>query len=198
MRKLALFASVCAVLLFANFAHSQQIDVAGGAGEVYSSKNYNASLAYLPPAETGGIYPSFTIDRIKENHFGYSAEFVTVYKKQLYNGYQEYRPFLYDVNGLFTHHVAKRANLDLTAGAGGETVLFYAPGTCQYSTGCITHLNSNHFLVHAGAGFRYTVWRRVFVRPEANYYYILHNTQDFHSSNVIRLGASVGYTFGGK
>ena len=49
-----------------------------------------------------------------------------------------------------------------------------------------------------GAGFRYYVWHRlagVFVRPEAHYYHV-QNNQGFNSSNVFRLGASIGYTFG--
>jgi hypothetical protein len=47
--------------------------------------------------------------------------------------------------------------------------------------------------VHAGFGIRYSLWRNFFIRPEANYYRIFNNT--FHSDNVVRLGASVGYTF---
>ena len=83
----------------------------------------------------------------------------------------------------------------LLAGAGGQSVIFYNPfGGCGYPA-CNTHLNSNHFLLHAGFGLRYRLWRNFFVRPEANYYRIFNNTADFHSDNVLRLGASVGYTF---
>jgi hypothetical protein len=58
-------------------------------------------------------------------------------------------------------------------------------------------VNSTQFLFHLGGGIRYNVWRRWFVRPEASYYYIVNNS-NFHSPNVLRLGASVGYTFGHK
>ena len=67
--------------------------------------------------------------------------------------------------------------------------------TASTQSGCSTHLNSNHFLLHVSGGFSYRVWRNFFVRPEAHYYHIFNNTNDFHSDNVLRLGASVGYTF---
>ncbi len=198
LKKFALIPSVCAVLLFATFAQAQQSDVALGAGVLFSAKNTNASLAYPPPAEKGGIYPSFSFDRIFANRFGYSAELATSYKQQLYNGYQGYRPFLYDVNAVFAPHLAKKTNADLMAGIGGQTLVFYSPsGRCNYPGGCPTHLNSTHFVIHFGGGVSYSVWRHFFVRPEAHFYHIVNNT-DFHSNNVLRLGASIGYTFGSE
>ena len=46
------------------------------------------------------------------------------------------------------------------------------------------------------AGLRYYVWGHVFVRPEAHYYKIFNNSDDFTSGNIIRVGASIGYTIG--
>jgi len=194
LRKFALLTFVFAIILSATFAHAQQFDLAAGAGILFSAKNLNASEAYPPPAEKGGIYPSVTLDRLFGNHFGYSAEVSTVYKRQLYNDYQEYRPFFYDVNGAWGPHLTKKFSGLFTAGFGGETLIFYNPGQCFYSSGCTTHLNSNHFLLHAGAGINYRFLRQFFVRPEANLYRIFNNDQ-FHSDNVLRLGASIGYTF---
>lgn len=187
--------SVCACLGFAALAHAQQFDVAVGAGILESTKNTNASLTYLPPPEKGGLYPSVSIDRIFNNHFGYSAEVAVRYKQGIYDNYQKYRPFLYDFNAVFAPHLAKKTTAELMAGVGGQTVLFYRPYSCPYASGCTTHLDSNHLLLHLGAGIQYRVWRNIFVRPEAHYYYIVNNTEQFHSANVLRLGASVGYTF---
>ena len=85
------------------------------------------------------------------------------------------------------------------AGIGGQTLIFYNQFySCTVPTGgCSTHLNSTHFLVHAGVGIRYSVWRGIFVRPEAHWYFIPNNFQ-FHSDNVFRVGASLGYTFGSR
>jgi hypothetical protein len=202
LRKLALISSafIVAFLAFASFAHAQQIDVAVGAGTLLSTKNTSASLAYLPAAEKGGTYPSFSADVIFKNRFGFSAELTTRARYGLYNGYQQFRPILYDFNGLYAPRVGKRTGVDLMAGMGGQSVLFYGQvynqyGNCNYAGTCVNRVNSNHLLVHLGGGIRYSVWRNFFVRPEAHFYRILNNT-DFHSGNVLRVGASLGYTFG--
>lgn len=195
MRKFALFVSVCAVSVLATVAQAQELDLAAGGSKLYSTQNTTASEAYLPPKESYGTYPSVSILRTFENHFGYSAEVVTSYHRPVYNGFQEYRPFLYDLNGVFARHVAKRMTVDFLGGAGGQTVVFYNQYFgCGFPGGCTPRVNSTHFLLHAGAGLRYTLWRHIFVRPEANYYYIINN-KDFHSDNVLRLGVSFGYTF---
>jgi hypothetical protein len=205
LRKFGLLISVCALLVFTALAHAhaQQIDVAVGAGILESTKNTTASQAYLPPPEKGGIYPSVSIDRIFKNHFGYSAELAYRYHYAIYNNYQQFRPIIYDVNAVYARRLtgfgsrmADRATGNVMAGAGGQTVLFYSPYyNCGYSSGCSTHLDSNHFLLHLGGGIQYRVWRNIFVRPEAHYYRIVNNTVDFHSDNVLRVGASIGYTF---
>jgi len=193
--KFARMMSVCAFLLFSRFAHSQEFNVAIGGGSLFSTKNITASQAYLPPAEKGGVYPSVGIERIFQNHYGYSAEVAFRYNEGIYNGYQHFRPVIYDFNAVYAPRLGKKTTADLTAGVGGESVIFYSPSSnCEYP-GCSTHLDSNHFLFHVGGGIRYALWRRVFVRPEANYYRIVNNTIDFHSDNVLRLGASIGFTF---
>ena len=198
MRKFALVLTVCAVLLCSALAHAQQVDVALGAGILLSTTNLTASQAYLPPAEKGGIYPSFSIDRILKNRFGYNGEVALSYKHEVYNGFQEYRPIFYDLNAVYAPHLTRRIDADFTAGAGGVRVLFYSPsGYCNFSTGCSTALNSNHFLFHLGAAVRYTLWRHYFISPEANFYHIVNNVE-FHSDNVLRVGASIGYRFGPK
>jgi len=198
LRKFALVLTACAVGLFATLAHAQQVDVALGAGILLSTTNLTASQAYLPPAEKGGIYPSFSIDRILTNRFGYNGEVALSYKHEVYNGFQDYRPIFYDLNVVFAPHLAKKIDADFMAGVGGERVLFYSPsGSCNFPGGCSTALNSNHFLFHLGVGVRYSLWRRYFVSPEAHFYHIVNNVE-FHSDNVLRVGASIGYRFGPK
>jgi hypothetical protein len=198
LRTFVLVLTACAVQLFGALAYAQQVDVAFGAGILLSTTNLTASQAFLPPAEKGGIYPGFSIDRILPNRFGYNAEVAFSYKRQSYNGFQEYRPIFYDLNAVFAPHLAKRLDADFTAGAGGERVLFYSPsGFCFFPGGCSTTLNTNHFLFHLGAGVRYSFWRHYFVSPEANLYHIVNNVE-FHSDNVLRVGASIGYRFGPK
>lgn len=196
--------SVCALVLSAHFARAQQFDVAASGSTLYSSKNTTASESFLPPAERGSVYPGANLDRVFDR-FGYSAEFSFRYHEGIYNDYQKYRPVLYDVNflfeprlkGVFPAGQAKRLKVDFLGGMGGETVIYSSPfGSCVYAgSGCSTHLDSNHFLLHGAAEIRYRFWRQFFVRPEAHYYHIFNNTSDFHSDNVFRVGVSVGYTF---
>ena len=51
-------------------------------------------------------------------------------------------------------------------------------------------------VVDVGGGIRYYVWGHVFVRPEGHFYHIVNNTAEFSNNNVIRVGASIGYTIG--
>jgi hypothetical protein len=184
------------VVVFAGFARAQQIDIAVGDSTLFSAKSNSASQAYLPPPEDGGTYPSATAEAVFKNHLGLNLEAAFRYRQGLYNGYQRYRPVLSDVNAVFAPRVGAKTSADLMAGIGGETVIFYNRfANCAAS--CPVRISSYHFLLHAGVGLRYYFLGHLFVRPEAHYYYVVGNSE-FHSGNVLRLGASIGYTFGRK
>jgi hypothetical protein len=176
--------------------YGQQIDVTGGISTTLSSKYSSSAQTYLPPAEKGGGYPSFSADVIFKNHFGVNAEVAVRAKQQIYNGYQGFRPIFYDVNAVFAPRFGKKFTGDFMAGVGGESVRFYDQlGTCNpnYPGGCTTYLSNTHLLVHVGGGVRYYFWRKFFIRPEAHLY-IVHNNFEFNSGNIGRVGASIGYT----
>ncbi len=185
------------MLAIATCAHAQQLDLAVGGSTLWSPKNTTASVGFLPPPLKGGVYPTVSAEYIGEGHFGLLAEGSFRYHYTYYNNYQQYRPIMYDINGVYATRLAKKTRGDFMAGIGGETLLFYSPTySCGIPTGgCRTFLNSTHFLVHAGVGIRYMAWRGVFVRPEAHWNFVPNNFQ-FHSDNVFRVGVSVGYSFG--
>jgi hypothetical protein len=185
-------------VLVASFARAQEIDLAVGGSTLSSSKSNTASQAYLPPPEKGGMYPGASAEILMKNRFGFGAEAAFRNRQGLYNGYQSFRPVLYDVNGVFAPHLSERTRADFMAGVGGQTVIFYNRfASCDFAT-CPTSISSTHLLLHAGGGVRYYFWGHSFIRPEAHYYYIFGNTSQFHSGNVVRLGASIGHTFGSK
>lgn len=195
LRKL-LLASV--ILAFANLAHAQQFDFAAGAGVLFSPKNPNASIAFPPPADSGGIYPSISAQYLNEKRVGISVEGAFRYNEALYNGFQHYRPVFYDVNAVYSPKLGRKLVADIMAGAGGETLIFYQGlGPCGAPSGCHAYVNDTHLLLHFGGGVRYYFRHNFFVRPEANYYFI-HNNYEFYSDNVLRLGASIGYTWGSR
>ena len=187
----------CIVAALVPFAPAQQIDFAVGGSTLWSTKPLTASQAFLPPAEKGGVYAGASLQYITERRLGINVEGAFRAKQGLYNGYQYYRPALYDVNAVYAHRMAPKIRADFMAGAGGETLLFYQQTNCNYGGGCRTYINNTHFLVHAGVGVRYYFWKTFFVRPEAHYYYIPNNFE-FHSDHVFRIGASIGHTFGSK
>jgi len=195
LRKLGSLALACPLFLLLCFAHAQEIDVAAGGSTLFSTKSNSASQSGVAPPEKGGTYPSASVQAVFKNHFGLNVETAFRYHRGLYNGYQSYRPVLYDVNGVFTSRVSPRIRADFMVGFGGETAVFYNQSTtCNLAT-CPTIISNNHFLLHAGAGVPYHLLGRLFIRPEAHYYHIVGNTE-FHSGDILRLGASIGLVFG--
>ena len=185
------------LLSLARATFAQQVDFAVGGNSLWSAKNTTAAVVFLPPAEKGGVYPSATLQYLSPRHLGLSAEITTRYHRGIYNDFQPYRPFLYDINALYSPRMAENITGDFMAGVGGQTVLFYNEvGNCNLiAGGCRISINSTHLLFHAGAGVKYYFWRNFFARPEAHWYYVVNNTQ-FHSNNVFRVGVSVGHTWG--
>jgi hypothetical protein len=50
---------------------------------------------------------------------------------------------------------------------------------------------------HFGGGVRFYFLGHAFVRPEAHLY-LVHNNFEFSGARAVRVGASIGYAFGGK
>lgn len=199
MRRFVFFTFAWGFLLYSGFARAQHVDFAVGGSTVWSPKNVTAETGFLPPSEKGGVYPGASLQYILPNHFGFNVEGAFRYHKTFYNDFQPYRPIFYDVNGVFAPRLSHKFSADFMAGVGGETVLFYTElNSCTaLAQGCRSFVNSNHFLVHFGADVRFYAWRNFFVRPEVHWNFIPNNFE-FHSRNVFRMGASVGYTFGSR
>ncbi|MBZ5682541.1 MAG: outer membrane beta-barrel protein [Acidobacteriia bacterium] len=195
MRKFALPTTLASWLLLLTFAHAQQADVTFGAGTLLSSSTTSASVTAVG-AEKGGTYLNFGGDVIFRHRIGFNVEAAWRAKQGLDVFGQPYRPILVDFNGVFQPRITKKAGADLMAGIGFQSTRFYGftpTSSCVNFGACYT--SDNHFLVHVGGGVRYYVWGHVFFRPEAHYYRISNNFQ-FHSGNIVRVGASIGYTIG--
>ena len=189
---------VCVLCSLTGQSHAQQLDVAGSGSILESPGPNTASLAFVPPGDSGGVFAGFSLQYLSENSRGLNIEGAFRAKEGLYNGYQYYRPVLYDVNWVYGHLFAPKFRGDFMAGVGGETLIFYQrTAPCHYGNGCRTYVNNTHFLMHAGFGLRYRFFKGFFVRPEAHYYFIPNN-YEFHSDHVLRFGGSLGYTFGGR
>jgi Outer membrane protein beta-barrel domain len=200
LRKSALLAPILACLSFAPFAAAQQADAMFGFGTLLSSGTTSCSglAGSCIAPEKGGFYPSISGDVVFHKRVGFNFEAAWRGGQGDYAGLgQPYRPILFAFNGLYQPRLSKKAGLDLMGGIGWQTTRFYGfqpTSNCVNFGACYT--SNNHFLVDVGGGLRYYVWGHVFVRPEAHFYHILNNTDVFSNNNVVRVGASIGYTIG--
>ena len=200
MRKFALLASACAVLLsvFAGSASAQsQVDVLFGGATLKSFPPRNNSVNFQPPTEENGTYISLGGDYVgfKKTRFGLDFETAWRYRQASYYGYENYRPILTDFNAFFQPRLNKKLGLDFMAGIGVASNRFDILTSCTIP-GCANYTSSNHFMEDLGFGIRYRFWHKlphIFIRPEAHYYHI-HDNQGFATNNVFRIGASIGYS----
>ena len=196
MRKLAILASVCTLFFFAQFAFAQQGDIMIGGGTLLSSNPNNGNVN---PSEKGGAYINIDGDVVGfKKHFGINIGTAWRASQGNYAGQDaNFRPILTDFNALYQPRLGKKLGLDLFGGIGIASTRFYYPEIVNCGIGgCINYQSSNHFMEDLGGGIRYYVWHHAFVRPEVHYYHIQSNTDEFSSNNVVRVGASIGYTIG--
>ena len=200
LRKLAFLATVFAFFVLPNFASAQQGDAMLGFGTIVSpGAGACGSTVNFTCPEKGGLYINLGGDVIFHRRMGFGFDVAWKASQGSYggDGGQPYRPILFDFNGDYQPKLGKKLGADLFGGIGWQSTRFYGyqpTSSCVYFGAC--YQSSNHFLVDLGAGIRYYAWGHVFVRPEVRYYKIFNNSVDFTSGNVIRVGASIGYTIG--
>jgi hypothetical protein len=205
LRKFAFLALVFSFFTLANLASAQQADAMLGFGTIVDPSSTSASscptfsVTCIGP-QKGGLYLTLGGDVIFHRRIGFNFEANWRAKQGLdnFNGGQLYRPILFDFNGVYQPRITKKVGADLMGGIGWQTTRFYG---FNYSSNCLVfgscYTSNNHFLVHLGGGLRYYVFGNAFVRPEVHLYHIVNNTDVFTNSNVLRVGASIGYTIGG-
>lgn len=195
MRKSMLLAVVCGLFFLASLAQAQQADAMFGFGTVVAPGAAECNNNTGCP-EKGGLYPNIGADVILHRRVGFGFDVSWKGSQGLYGGQVPYRPILLDFNGVYQPRLGKKAGLDLFGGIGWQSTRFYSGTyTCSYFQ-CTNFNSFHHFLVDLGGGIRYYAWRHVFVRPEVHYYWIDNNTDQFNGNNVVRVGASIGYTIG--
>jgi hypothetical protein len=199
LRKTALLAVICGVVFLASVSQAQQGDAMFGFGTTMSSGTTSCTVNSCVIPEKGGLYTNISADVIfrKRVGFGFDAAWRTSQGNYAGLGLP-YRPILFDFNGVYQPRLSKKIGADLMAGIGWQSTRFYQftnTSNCVFFNACYT--SKNHFLVDIGGGVRYYVHGNIFVRPEAHFYHIMNNSDVFSSNNVVRVGASIGYTIGG-
>jgi hypothetical protein len=184
-----LVAVFCLMLLPASTAHAQQFDMSAGLSAV-TAPDTNANGQTVG----GGAFPTFGMDFLFYHNVGVGFNAALRAKENLFEGVQPFRPFFYDVDAVYAPPLGKRAQLNLSAGIGAESIHFYTPiVTCSFIS-CTNVVTSNHFLGQLGAGIRFYATPRIFIEPSAHLY-LVHNNVEFSGSRATRFGVSIGYSF---
>jgi Outer membrane protein beta-barrel domain len=202
LRKTALLAVVSGFFFLACFADAQQADAMFGFGTVMSPGaspcTVDATSGQVICPEKGGLYTNIGADVIFHRRIGFAFDAAWRASQGNYGGLGvPYRPIIFDFNGVYQPRLGKKVGLDLMGGIGWQSTRYYGftpTFSCEQFNAC--YQSSNHFLVDIGAGLRYYVFGHAFVRPEVRYYKVFNNTVDFTSGNIVRVGASIGYTIG--
>ena len=185
-----LVVTIALVLMLGSAAQAQQFDLSFGVSGLVAPKS-TATLQTIG----GGAYPTFGLDFLFYHNLGVGFNAAFRASQNLYQGFQPFRPFFYDVDLVYGPPLGKHAQLELSAGIGAESVRFYTPFlTCGTFTGCTDFVSSNHFLGQFGGAIRLYATNRIFIRPEAHVY-LVHNNFEFSGSHATRFGLSIGYSF---
>ncbi len=197
LKKLSLMVIAIASWTCATNAFAQGFDVAFGVSSLTSAQQFtNAVTGLTYPSLRGGAYPGFTADFLVHHRLGIEGELYWRASQGLY-GLQPFRPIFWNFNGIWLPHLGKRFTGELLAGIGAEDVRFY--GLISYSpfSGYTNYVSSTHFNGDFGAGLRAYFWHSVFIRPEIRLY-LINNNVEFSSNKIVRYGAPLGYSFGGR
>lgn len=199
MKRLALVLLLSAICVLATSACAQQFDVAVGVSALKSAPASDALFDpdHSPQSVGGGAFPVISGDFLFRHQVGVGGEVFWRATRNLYQAFgaqQEFRPVFYDFNAVWAPKLGKQAAAQLEGGIGAESARFYTPFvTCNFVS-CTNFVSSNHFMAHLGGGLKIYIWRNVFLRPEAHYYFI-HDNSEFSGNNATRFGASIGYTW---
>ena len=192
LRQFLVIVGLIVLLSVSGFA--QDFDAAFGVGTLIAPSASSASGNHSPVSLTGGAYPVFSADYLLKHNFGFGGEIAWRASRNVYAGFQPYRPLLYDFGAVYAPHTRK-VGAELQAGIGWESLRFYQPFfNCGGFSGCSNFVSSNHFMGHFGGGLRYYFKGHFFVRPEAHVY-LVRNNIEFSSPLATRVGVSLGYTF---
>ena len=196
LKKLTLIAITVVFCMLAADAFAQGFDAAFGVSSIISGKALTTNGLTFP-SERGGLYPGFSVDLLIHRRLGIEGELFWKGSQGLYGTNQPYRPIFYDFNAIWAPKISKNFTGELMAGIGGEDLRFYGLLNFSQFAGYTNYTSSNHFMGDVGGGIRAYFWHDAFIRPEVRLY-LVHNNVEFSSGNILRYGASIGYSFGGR
>jgi len=196
LKKITLAAVAVAFCLIGCSAFGQQLDVGFGVSGTSSASGTTSNGLFFP-SDRGGLYPGFSADFMVHHRLGVEGELFWRASQNLYGGYQPYRPLFYAFNAIWAPQLTRNLTAEVVGGIGGEDLRFYGIQNYNPLSGYTNYTSSNHFMGDVGGGIRAYFWHTAFLRPEVRLY-LINNNAEFSSGRVVRYGATLGYSFGGK
>lgn len=185
-----------------NFAQAQKIDLAFGVNttEAPGIGSLSSNSSHFPESLSGGTFPGVSGDVLFWHNVGVGAEVFWRASQASGNYYNydgvNYRPLFFNFNAVYAPKLASHTYLELVGGLGALSTHFYECNGCAQFGGSSLVATSHHFDVDVGGGIKFYPKGGFFIRPEARFYWI-NNDTNYAGSYSTRVGASIGYTFGG-
>ena len=201
-------------------ANAQGVSVNFGLGTATNSAGTtNNSTAVCPPGNLfddftsacepgptmGGVFGVFGADFMIKPHFGVNGEYSFRFAQAPYlpAAGLNMRPGFYDFNAVYEPIAESESRIVpvLEGGVGGARVALYFTQQCSITgINCTSSspagINANHFQVHAAAGVKFYVKGNLFIKPQFDFHYVTHLTDQFGRNWVPQATVSIGYTFG--
>jgi hypothetical protein len=201
------------VLAGVNFAQGQSLSPYFGLGTGTASAGTSTGCppqqlldsftAACEPAPTiGGLFGVFGADVMLLPHLGINGEDAFRFAQAPYlpQGGVKFRPAFYDFNVVWQPFSLLRIVPVVEGGFGVARVSLY-----ETQTTSITGINSsasfgaggaNHFQEHAAVGVKLYITSHLFLKPQFDFHYVPHLTDQFGRDWVPQYTVAVGYTIG--
>jgi opacity protein-like surface antigen len=165
---------------------------------------FDALTGNCEPGPTiGGVFGVFGVDFMIKPHLGINGEYAFRFAQADYlpAAGLTFRPGFYDFNAVWEPVPGKRVVPILEGGIGGARVALYVTQQCSITgINCTATypagINANHFQLHAGLGVKLYVHGNIFVKPQFDFHYAIHLTDQFGRNAVPQYTVAFGYTFG--
>jgi hypothetical protein len=164
----------------------------------------NFNTACEPAPTIGGLFGIFGADFMILPHLGINAEYAFRFAQAPYLPLAglNFRPAFYDFNAVWQPFSLGRIVPVVEGGFGGARIALYQTQTVSI-TGISSTTSSgtgsaNHFQEHAAVGVKLYITSALFIKPQFDFHYVPHLTDQFGRNWVPQYTASVGYTFGGR
>lgn len=159
---------------------------------------FNTGNAFTTP-RLGGTMADLGASMMLTKHYGIGGDLSWRTSQGAYAGLN-YRPFFYNVDGVYQPVKTKRFEPEFRAGLGGVSVRYSVNQTaCDQFVGCSTSNqfveSSSHFALHGAAAARIYFAKNAFVRPAFDLRYV-NNFYQFGNNWVPQYSIGVGWSFG--